>query len=501
MGLYSLRGGPLKSLYRAVIASPALRGPGPRLSSPVPSRSSLSTVTAEPPRPEYHWIEGAEDIDRYAPGGYHPVNRGDVLHERYRILNKLGHGAYSTVWLARDTRQEQYVALKVCVANSPPNETKVLKDLSTSSQLFTSKYRGPSSFPKILDEFTIDGPNGAHACYTMPPARASLREVSSCCAFRLDVARALAAGLVQAVAYLHSRGYVHGDIHLYNVLAALPASFDNLSIEEFRKQYGESDVLEISRYDGKALPPNVPKEAVLPLFIGSGADTMSLAEARIILSDFGEAYAPAQETRLGRDCCTPHPYRPPEAHFEPDKPLSFTADIWSLAFAIWDILGVQQIITPCVLDSQGLIAQYVDVLGPLPQAWWDAWEERPRFFDDRGLPTERGVWPPLDQHFEEAVQKLRREDGMGEFGKDEKVAILDLMRRMLTFRPEDRPTAEEVLDSEWMVKWALPDLRQVEVASYQQWLREIVLRTSIPVWSGSGMKLPSNWALVPRLAS
>ena len=40
---------------------------------------------------------------------------------------------------------------------------------------------------------------------------------------------------------------------------------------------------------------------------------------------------------------------------------------------------------------------------------------------------------------------------------NEKAAFLDLMRQMLSFRPGDRPTAEVLLTSEWMVKWALPD--------------------------------------------
>lgn len=46
---------------------------------------------------------------------------------------------------------------------------------------------------------------------------------------------------------------------------------------------------------------------------------------------------------------------------------------------------------------------------------------------------------------------------MKEFDEEEIAAILTLTRRMLVFRPEDRLTAEEVLQSEWMVKWALPE--------------------------------------------
>jgi hypothetical protein len=54
------------------------------------------------------------------------------------------------------------------------------------------------------------------------------------------------------------------------------------------------------------------------------------------------------------------------------------------------------------------------------------------------------------------IQKWRHKLG-GAVGVDEKAAFLDLMRRMLSFRPGDRPTVDEVLASEWMVKWALPD--------------------------------------------
>jgi hypothetical protein len=66
----------------------------------------------------------------------------------------------------------------------------------------------------------------------------------------------------------------------------------------------------------------------------------------------------------------------------------------------------------------------------------------------------------MGEAFEEGVQRYRRMDEMGEFDKEETSAILDLLRWMLAFRPEDRPTAEDVLKSERMVKWALPDFER-----------------------------------------
>lgn len=69
---------------------------------------------------EYNWINGAENLEKYKPEGYHPVMIGDVLHDRYRIVDKLGFGGYSTIWLAQDRYQEEYVAVKVGIANSLP---------------------------------------------------------------------------------------------------------------------------------------------------------------------------------------------------------------------------------------------------------------------------------------------------------------------------------------------------------------------------------------------
>lgn len=45
-------------------------------------------------------IEEGRDV--YRIGGFHPVYIGDVYHNKYKVLNKIGYGLYSTVWLARD---------------------------------------------------------------------------------------------------------------------------------------------------------------------------------------------------------------------------------------------------------------------------------------------------------------------------------------------------------------------------------------------------------------
>lgn len=204
---------------------------------------------------------------------------------------------------------------------------------------------------------------------------------------------------------------------------------------------------------GKPASPQCPAEAVLPLFLGKDAEEFTLSDAHLLLGDFGEAYNPAVEVRQGRDCHMPLAMRPPEACFEPQATLSFSADIWSHATAIWETLGMKAIFSNNLTTADELFSQQIDVLGPMPQSWWEHWEKRDKFFDANGHPKgDRYVWPSIEHAFEEGIQSYRRKRWVGEYWRTEMVSIINLMRRMLAFRPEERPTAEDVLNSEWMVK-------------------------------------------------
>ena len=189
--------------------------PFQKLKRSLPAQSNFTTIRShcqsdtEHPRIKYNWIDGAENLEKYKPGGYHPILIGDVLHNRYRIVDKLGFGGYSTVWLAQDTHQQEYVAIKIGVSESRSlsQELKCLRALSAPSE---PVHPGREAIPVPLDEFELRGPNGVHPCYTMTPARCDLREVSYSHLFPLDVARALVGGLTRAISYKHSCGYVHG---------------------------------------------------------------------------------------------------------------------------------------------------------------------------------------------------------------------------------------------------------------------------------------------------
>ncbi len=77
---------------------------GTRTKMSSPPSTPPAKVPTSPSQWRFHSITTpTEWIEDYRPGGLHPVHIGDQFHEsRYRVVRKLGYGAYSTVWLAKD---------------------------------------------------------------------------------------------------------------------------------------------------------------------------------------------------------------------------------------------------------------------------------------------------------------------------------------------------------------------------------------------------------------
>lgn len=251
------------------------------------------------------------------------------------------------------------------------------------------------------------------------------------------------------------------------MLIKAPPAISKLPIDQFRDEFGEPETALVSRTDGESLPLGVPSHVIIPLELSKDAPDFTPSDAiQLVLCDFGEAFAPATDQRLGRECNTPVPQRAPETAFEPDQILSYPSDVWSLGVAIWEILGMKAIFSESEPMNE-VIAEQIDVLGlqSLPDKWRALWERSGE--TEVGIPSripkrsegKRQAWPPLEEAFEQFVQKYRRKwEDVGVFGEEETRMILDLMRGMLRFSPEERMTTQDVLASDWMVKWALPEL-------------------------------------------
>jgi hypothetical protein len=186
---------------------------------PRPGNRGMASL-GKPQAATYNFIEDVEDVSKYRAGGFHPISIGDTMKEgRYRVVHKLGFGGYSTIWLALDTMDRQYVAVKICSADSREGslEGGVLQRLSHSTQN-DAVHPGERLVQTLIDAFDIQGPNGHHKCLVMPPAMMSIRdakEASYLRLFRPETARSIITQLVLAVDFVHAKGIVHAGKFLF----------------------------------------------------------------------------------------------------------------------------------------------------------------------------------------------------------------------------------------------------------------------------------------------
>ena len=245
------------------------------------------------------------------------------------------------------------------------------------------------------------------------------------------------------------------------MLLQLPSDIDQLSGEQLYEKYGLPSLEPVIRFNGQELAPGVPTHGIVPVWLGKPSNEVKLSEAKILLIDFGESFAPSQKAKY--KCNAPASMRPPEVLFEPTSPLSFPSDVWLLACTIWSILGLRPLFEPYLTADDDMTRGHVDALGVLPPEWWHQWEFRRKWFADNGTPLDqREDAYSLEDRFENSAQRPRRREGMIPFEQDEKDALLAMLRSMMRYKPQDRITAAEVLETEWMIKWAIPEYEKIQ---------------------------------------
>ncbi|KAL8994254.1 MAG: hypothetical protein Q9169_005723 [Polycauliona sp. 2 TL-2023] len=413
---------------------------------------------------EYAWQDDdVEPLGNYHPGGFHPVNLGDTYcRGRYLIVNKLGFGTYSTVWLAKEQPQDRYVALKILSAEASDscNEANILRRLRTSGTNGLDTI-GEDCILRLLAIIHIHGPNGKHLCLVSEPAACSItyaRELSTVWVFPLQIARAMVAKVIMGVHYLHNNDVVHGDLHIRNIL------FKSPDPESSYAALPPPTTSPIKRLDGAALPISLPSHAIPAAPCGQPCENTTNAD--LLIADFGEAYLSSgpQPQYLN----TPYEYCPPEALLNLSGPTTpppngKATDIWALACTLVEILGTNPLFEGTYTDADDVLAKHISALGKPPAVFWQKWEKRGDFFDEEGnwdvKPPRRNVSASILL----AERIARRMKAYGEnLTNDEKGAIEGMLRGMLTYSPEERWTIEQVLECDWMKRYGKPAITALD---------------------------------------
>lgn len=170
-----------------------------------------------------------EDPKDYVKGGYHPVKIGDLFHNRYHVVRKLGWGHFSTVWLCWDLNDKKFVALKVVKSAAHYTETaldeiKLLKCVRESDE--ADPYR--ERCVQLLDDFKISGVNGTHVCMVFEVLGHNLLKFiirSNYQGIPLYNVKLIMKQVFEGLHYLHTKcKIIHTDIKPENVLICVDES-------------------------------------------------------------------------------------------------------------------------------------------------------------------------------------------------------------------------------------------------------------------------------------
>ncbi|CAK7265216.1 hypothetical protein SEPCBS57363_001468 [Sporothrix epigloea] len=168
-------------------------------------------------------LDDVEETRKYAPGGYHPVDIGDVISSgkrEYRVIHIFGHGGFATVWLVRSGAQKaSYHALKILCAE---RAGYIAPELSMLEHLQKFASAGHPNVVKLQDSFQISGPNGQHQCLVFPVLGPRLARIWGHTKISFAVRRDMCRQVASAMAFLHHYGVCHGDLSPYNVVFELP---------------------------------------------------------------------------------------------------------------------------------------------------------------------------------------------------------------------------------------------------------------------------------------
>ncbi|KDE78376.1 serine/threonine protein [Aspergillus oryzae 100-8] len=392
----------------------------------------------------------ATDIEEgtqvYRPEGFHPVYIGDVFKDRYKVLNKIGYGVYSTVWLVRDLEpaqsglENQFRALKVLSAdsyegtNSPIFEREILTHLRDGDR----DQIGYDYVCHLLDDFEHRGPNGTHVCLVFELMGETLRSFGAWFAeSRLpnSVMRRFTIQLLLVLDFAHEHNVIHTDIKPDNIFVKFR---DHSLIES-----GYLTDVAIPQQDRFEEQYSVVPSTPLRQYYFNDADSRRVDEFDIALGDWGVS---SWANRHLSETIQPVALRSPEVLIQ--APWDASTDFWNLGAVVLEIFQAVRMFSGSVppdghYELKEHLAEIVDLFGPFPNellAKGDQNLVRDVFGDDGRIKDA----PPMNR------PGLASEAFMPGLDQELRDMFASFLHAMMKINPADRVSAEDLLRHPWL---------------------------------------------------
>jgi serine/threonine protein kinase len=354
------------------------------------------------------------------------------------------------------------VALKI-INSSNADDARHEKAIETHITQQHPGHRGCVILRTCLDDFEVTGPEGTHVCLVYEPMREPLWILQRRFVDRkipLPIAKAYIYFLLVGLDYLHSEcKVVHTDLKLGNILMSFenehiltdfierpqPMQFkvDNESGRTIYRCHNDFGAL-----DGREIKNMVPKIADFGL-----ATRLDRPSTRIGMV----------AEQLGIYPIQPDYYRAPEVIL--GCGWDFKADIWNFGVLLWNILGNQELFqlvhnTNGQYDAKSHLAEMIALLGPPPgvllaksKAMSEHDWPQPVMNDTGALCNNAqeffgGPFFSAENKFRynELIPSRRLEDTTPFLEENDREAFLSFVRDMLTWLPEKRKTARELMN-------------------------------------------------------
>ncbi|KAI5924149.1 kinase-like domain-containing protein [Camillea tinctor] len=385
-----------------------------------------------------------ENPNEYRPGGFHPVYIGDVFKDKYKVLNKIGYGRHSTVWLVRvlsprSSDEPEFRALKILRSNYNNDGTSLMfeKDILTHLRDGNREHFGYPYVCHLLDDFEHHGPNGTHVCLVFELMGETLRSlgvwwpphdrVPTLVMHRCIIQ------LLLALDFAHDHKVIHADIKAENIFV----KFKDYSMIES----GYLTEVPIPQQNRSEERYTVIPSAPLHLFYFKEA--ASFFELDIVLGDWGVSL-----WDTGNLCgeIQPEALRSPEVLI--GAPWDAKIDFWNLGAIIFEIFQAIRMFNGRVpqngrYELKEHLNEIVDFFGPFPKELLEKGNQEivQDIFNDDGtikdaIPINR---PGLNS--EEFLPSLKQKD------RDVFVSFLEALMRI---NPAERAQANDLLRHPWI---------------------------------------------------